>query len=47
VTYELADLLYHSLVLLEQQGVSLEAIWHELQRRTQPKPAEEVQPPPA
>ncbi len=34
LTYELADLLYHSLVLLEHQGVALEAIWEELQRRT-------------
>lgn len=33
LTSELADLLYHSLVLLEDQGVSLEAIWEELQRR--------------
>jgi phosphoribosyl-ATP pyrophosphohydrolase/phosphoribosyl-AMP cyclohydrolase len=34
VTYELADLLYHSLVLLQQQGVALETIWDELHRRT-------------
>ncbi len=33
LTYELADLLYHSLVLLEQQDVALEAVWEELQRR--------------
>jgi phosphoribosyl-ATP pyrophosphohydrolase/phosphoribosyl-AMP cyclohydrolase len=33
LTYELADLLYHALVLLEDQGVSLEAVWEELQRR--------------
>ncbi len=34
LTYEMADLLYHSLVLLECQGVALEAVWAELQRRT-------------
>ena len=33
LTWELADLLYHSVVLLVQQGVSLEAIWAELRRR--------------
>jgi phosphoribosyl-ATP pyrophosphohydrolase/phosphoribosyl-AMP cyclohydrolase len=33
LTWELADLLYHSVVLLAQQGVSLEAIWAELRRR--------------
>jgi phosphoribosyl-ATP pyrophosphohydrolase/phosphoribosyl-AMP cyclohydrolase len=33
LTWELADLLYHSLVLLAQQGVPLEAIWAELRRR--------------
>jgi phosphoribosyl-ATP pyrophosphohydrolase/phosphoribosyl-AMP cyclohydrolase len=33
LTWELADLLYHSLVLLAQQGVSPEAIWEELRRR--------------
>lgn len=31
--WELADLLYHSLVLLAQQGVPLEEIWDELRRR--------------
>lgn len=31
--WELADLLYHSLVLLAQQGVPLEAVWAELRRR--------------
>ncbi len=31
--YELADLFYHSLVLMENQGVSLEVVWEELQRR--------------
>jgi phosphoribosyl-ATP pyrophosphohydrolase/phosphoribosyl-AMP cyclohydrolase len=36
LVYELADLLYHSLVLLENQHVSLEAVWQELQRRTTP-----------
>jgi phosphoribosyl-ATP pyrophosphohydrolase/phosphoribosyl-AMP cyclohydrolase len=34
--YELADLLYHSLVLLENQHVSLESVWQELQRRSTP-----------
>jgi phosphoribosyl-ATP pyrophosphohydrolase/phosphoribosyl-AMP cyclohydrolase len=33
LTWELADLFYHSLVLLAQQGVSPEAIWEELRRR--------------
>ncbi|MCS6881699.1 MAG: bifunctional phosphoribosyl-AMP cyclohydrolase/phosphoribosyl-ATP diphosphatase HisIE [Oscillochloridaceae bacterium] len=33
LTYELADLLYHIVVLLEDQGLSLEAIWQELERR--------------
>jgi len=33
LTYEMADLLYHSLVLLECQGVSLEGVLAELQRR--------------
>jgi phosphoribosyl-AMP cyclohydrolase / phosphoribosyl-ATP pyrophosphohydrolase len=33
LTWELADLLYHSLVLLAQQGVPVEAIWDELRRR--------------
>ncbi len=33
LTWELADLLYHSLVLLAQQGVSLDAVWSELRRR--------------
>lgn len=33
ITYEVADLLYHTLVLLEQQQVPLESIWAELQRR--------------
>jgi phosphoribosyl-ATP pyrophosphohydrolase/phosphoribosyl-AMP cyclohydrolase len=31
----LADLIYHSLVLLEQQGVTTEAVWAELTRRYQ------------
>jgi phosphoribosyl-ATP pyrophosphohydrolase/phosphoribosyl-AMP cyclohydrolase len=31
--WELSDLLYHSLVLLAQQGMPLEAIWDELRRR--------------
>lgn len=33
LTYEMADLLYHSLVLLEQQDVPLEAVWEELRSR--------------
>jgi phosphoribosyl-ATP pyrophosphohydrolase/phosphoribosyl-AMP cyclohydrolase len=33
LSWELADLLYHSLVLLAQQGVAPEAIWSELRRR--------------
>lgn len=33
LTYEMADLLYHSLVLLERQGVPIEAVWAELERR--------------
>ncbi len=34
LAYELADLLYHSLVLLEDQGLAVEAIWQELERRS-------------
>lgn len=34
--WELADLLYHSLVLLQEQGVSVEDVWHELRRRHGP-----------
>lgn len=33
LTYETADLIYHTLVLLSLQGVSPETIWGELQRR--------------
>lgn len=33
LSYELADLLYHSLVLLEAQGLPAQAVWRELQRR--------------
>ena len=33
LAWELSDLLYHSLVLLAQQGVAIEAIWEELRRR--------------
>lgn len=33
LAWELADLLYHSLVLLAQQGVPNERIWEELRRR--------------
>jgi phosphoribosyl-ATP pyrophosphohydrolase/phosphoribosyl-AMP cyclohydrolase len=33
VTYEMADLFYHALVLLENQDVPIEAVWEELERR--------------
>jgi phosphoribosyl-ATP pyrophosphohydrolase/phosphoribosyl-AMP cyclohydrolase len=33
IVYEMADLLYHSLVLLEERGVEPEAVWRELERR--------------
>ncbi|GAB4210874.1 MAG: bifunctional phosphoribosyl-AMP cyclohydrolase/phosphoribosyl-ATP diphosphatase HisIE [Roseiflexaceae bacterium] len=33
LSWELADLLYHSLVLLQEQGLPAEAVWTELQRR--------------
>lgn len=33
LTYELADLLYHSLVLMEQQNLPADAVWRELERR--------------
>ncbi len=33
VAYEVADLLYHTLVLLASQGVTLEQVWDELRRR--------------
>lgn len=33
LTYEMADLLYHSLVLLEHQDIPLQAVWEELRRR--------------
>jgi len=33
LSWELADLLYHSIVLLAHQNMSLEAIWGELRRR--------------
>ncbi|MGQ9926427.1 MAG: bifunctional phosphoribosyl-AMP cyclohydrolase/phosphoribosyl-ATP diphosphatase HisIE [Chloroflexaceae bacterium] len=33
LAYELADLLYHVVVLLEEQGLPLEAVWQELERR--------------
>jgi len=33
LTWEMADLLYHSIVLLQQQELPLEAIWQELRRR--------------
>jgi len=36
LAYELADLLYHSLVLLESQGLAPEAVWQELERRYAP-----------
>ena len=33
VTYEAADLLYHLMVLMYQQGVTLNDVWSELARR--------------
>jgi phosphoribosyl-ATP pyrophosphohydrolase/phosphoribosyl-AMP cyclohydrolase len=33
LSWELADLIYHSLVLLVQQSLAPEAVWHELLRR--------------
>lgn len=36
LTYELADLFYHSLVLMESQGLAAEAVWRELERRFTP-----------
>ncbi|RRR78355.1 MAG: bifunctional phosphoribosyl-AMP cyclohydrolase/phosphoribosyl-ATP diphosphatase HisIE [Candidatus Viridilinea halotolerans] len=36
LSYELADLMYHSLVLLASQNLPVEAIWQELERRFQP-----------
>lgn len=33
LAYELADLLYHIVVLLEEQRLPLEAVWQELERR--------------
>lgn len=36
LTYEMADLIYHSLVLLENQGVAAEDVWRELERRFHP-----------
>jgi phosphoribosyl-ATP pyrophosphohydrolase/phosphoribosyl-AMP cyclohydrolase len=36
LSYELADLIYHSLVLLEAQGLPAEAVWQELERRFAP-----------
>ncbi len=36
LTYEMADLIYHSLVLLENQAVAPEDIWRELERRFHP-----------
>jgi phosphoribosyl-ATP pyrophosphohydrolase/phosphoribosyl-AMP cyclohydrolase len=33
LTWEMADLLFHSMLLLARQGVPLEAIWAELRRR--------------
>ncbi|EFO81824.1 phosphoribosyl-ATP diphosphatase [Oscillochloris trichoides DG-6] len=36
VVYEMADLIYHSLVLLENQGVAAEDVWRELERRFHP-----------
>ena len=35
LSYEMADLIYHSLVLLESEGLANEAVWNELLRRYQ------------
>jgi phosphoribosyl-ATP pyrophosphohydrolase/phosphoribosyl-AMP cyclohydrolase len=48
IVYEVADLIYHTLVLLGHQQIPLEAVWAELLRRTtQPKQAAPPQPPQA
>jgi phosphoribosyl-ATP pyrophosphohydrolase/phosphoribosyl-AMP cyclohydrolase len=48
LVYEVADLFYHTLVLLENQRIPLEAIWAELLRRTtEPKQVAPPQPPQA
>lgn len=36
LAYELADLFYHSLVLMESQNLPPEAVWQELERRLNP-----------
>lgn len=36
LAYELADLFYHSMVLMESQNLPAEAVWQELERRLQP-----------
>ncbi len=36
LAYELADLFYHSLVLMESQNLPAEAVWQELERRLNP-----------
>ncbi len=36
LAYEMADLFYHSLVMLESQGLPAEAVWQELERRYKP-----------
>jgi phosphoribosyl-ATP pyrophosphohydrolase/phosphoribosyl-ATP pyrophosphatase len=33
VAWEIADLMYHTLVVMQQQGMAIEAVWHELRRR--------------
>ncbi len=37
LVWEISDLLYHTLVLMQHQGVALDTIWAELRRRHQPK----------
>lgn len=37
LTYEMADLIYHSMVILESQGLAPEAVWAELERRFAPR----------
>lgn len=34
--YEMADLLYHLLVLMVDSGISLDEVWAELERRNKP-----------
>ncbi|NJP05674.1 MAG: phosphoribosyl-ATP diphosphatase [Chloroflexaceae bacterium] len=38
LVYEVADLIYHTLVLLEDQQIALESVWKELERRASHTP---------